>query len=313
MLPATLAIVDRSFLGRRIPEPVPVHTWLEPLMRHPRFVALAAVACTLALAGGLHELDYDHNLLNLQPDGLESVQVEKKLLEECDQSVWYALSIADSREQLLERKARLEALPSVERIDEIASLLPGDEDLKRPAIERIGGRLATLPERPPEIPVDRLDALGETLAWAQGEASKRPGGLRTAWHLERVRESLRTKGPDECYRALAAFQQRAAAPQPTSLLPPGITADPLSDRGRHQLEEDLQLLTSTAGLPAGFPPQARVLIVEGGEDQIVVPEARHLLRNALPTADTLVLAGVGHCLLSPALDPLVCGWIEGLP
>ena len=252
VLPATLAIVDRSFLGRRIPEPVPVHSWLEPLMRHPRFVALAAVACTLALAGGLHELDYDHNLLNLQPDGLESVQVEKKLLEECDQSVWYALSIADSREQLLERKARLEALPSVERIDEIASLLPGDEDLKRPAIERIGGRLATLPERPPEIPVDRLDALGETLAWAQGEASKRPGGLRTAWHLERVRESLRTKGPDECYRALAAFQQRAAGdllsrlhalsavanPEAPALddLPPSLVERFVGSSGRHLLK-----------------------------------------------------------------------------
>ena len=33
-------------------------------------------------AGGLHELGYDHNLLNLQADGLESVAVEKKLLEE---------------------------------------------------------------------------------------------------------------------------------------------------------------------------------------------------------------------------------------
>ena len=252
VLPATLAIVDRSFLGRRIPEPVPVHTWLEPLMRHPRFVALAAVACSMALAGGLHELDYDHNLLNLQPDGLESVQVEKKLLAECDQSVWYALSIADSREQLLERKALLEALPSVERIDEIASLLPGDEDLKRPAIERIGGRLATLPERPPEIPVDRLDALGETLAWAQGEASKRPGGLRTAWHLERVRESLRTKGPDECYRALAAFQQRAAGdllsrlhglsavanPEAPALddLPPSLVERFVGSSGRHLLK-----------------------------------------------------------------------------
>jgi hypothetical protein len=163
---------------------VPVHAWLRPLVRHPRFVSLAALAGTMALAGGLHELDYDHNLLNLQPEGLESVAVEKKLLEECDQSVWYALSIADSREELLARKERLQALPSVERVDEIASLVPADEDLKRPIIERIRQRLASLPERPPEIPVDRLDALGETLAWAQGEAAKRPGGLRTAWHLE---------------------------------------------------------------------------------------------------------------------------------
>jgi hypothetical protein len=231
---------------------VPVHSWLAPIFRHPRFVALAAMAGTMALAGGLHELDYDHNLLNLQADGLESVAVEKKLLEECDQSVWYALSIADSRAELLERKEKLKALPSVERVDEIASLLPVDEELKRPIIARIRDRLAALPERPPEIPVDRLDALGETLGWAQGEAAKRPGGLRTAWHLERAREALRRMGPEDCFRALAIFQQRAAGdlltrlhalagvadPEPPRLddLPPSLVERFVGSSGRHLLK-----------------------------------------------------------------------------
>jgi len=252
VLPAAVALVDRSFLGRRIPQPVPVHAWLAPVFRHPRIVLLAGMAATLAMAGGLHELTYDHNLLNMQPEGLESIAVEKKLLEECDQSVWYALSIADSREQLLERKARLVALPCVERVDEIASLLPVDEEVKQPLIERIRGRLVTLPERPPEIPIDRLDALGETLGWAQAEAAKRPGGLRTAWHLERARESLRRKGPEECYRALAAFQQRSAGdllsrlhalagvadPQPPALadLPPSLVERFVGSSGRHLLK-----------------------------------------------------------------------------
>ena len=252
VLPAVVAIVDRGPLGGRIPEPVPVHAWLAPVFRHPRFVALAAMAGTMALAGGLHELDYDHNLLNLQADGLESVAVEKKLLEECDQSVWYALSIADSREELLARKERLRTLPSVERVDEIASLLPVDEDLKGPIIARIRDRLARLPERPPEIPVDRLDALGETLGWAQGEAAKRPGGLRTAWHLERAREALRRLGPEDCFRSLAMFQQRAAGdlltrlhalagvadPEPPRLddLPPSLVERFVGSSGRHLLK-----------------------------------------------------------------------------
>ncbi|MFM7206931.1 MAG: MMPL family transporter [Planctomycetaceae bacterium] len=252
VLPAVLAIVDRSFLGRSIPQPVPVHAWLAPVFRHPRIVILGGVACTMALAGGLHELRYDHNLLNMQPEGLESVEVEKKLLEQCDQSVWYALSIADSREQLLERKARLVSLPGVERVDEIASLLPVDEELKQPLIERIRGRLARLPERPPEIPVDRLDALGETLAWAQTEAAKRPGGLRTAWHLERARDDLRRKSPEECFRSIALFQQRAAGdllsrlhalagvadPAPPALadLPPSLVERFVGSSGRHLLK-----------------------------------------------------------------------------
>ena len=111
---------------------------------------------------------------------------------------------------------------------------------------------------------------------------------------------------------LQTFMERAAAPQPTSLLPPGITSAPLDASGRKRLGQDLTLLAATTGLPPGFPLQARVLIVEGGEDQIVNPQARQQLRSLLPAADTLVLAGVGHCLLSPALVPTVCGWIEGL-
>jgi len=252
VLPAVLALVDRGPLGRRIPEPVPVHAWLEPLLRRPRFVVLAGMACTMAVAGGIHELAYDHNLLNMQPDGLESVAVEKKLLEECDQSVWYALSIADSREQLLERKARLVAMPNVERVDEIASLLPVDQELKRPVIARVRDRLAGLPERPPQIPVDRLEALGETLAWVHAEVGKRPGGLRTAWHLERTRDALRRLTPEECYRTVSAFQQRAAGdllsrlhslaavsdPEPPALgdLPPGLVDRFVGASGRHLLK-----------------------------------------------------------------------------
>jgi hypothetical protein len=57
-------------------------------------------------AVGLNRLWYDNNLLNMQAQGLESVALEKKLLAECNQSVWYALSIADSREELLARKAK---------------------------------------------------------------------------------------------------------------------------------------------------------------------------------------------------------------
>ena len=252
VLPAVVAVVDRGPLGRRIPVPVPVHAWLAPIFRYPRFVALAAMAGTMAVASGLHDLGYDHNLLNMQPDGLESVEIEKKLLAECDQSVWYALSIADSREELLDRKERLQALPSVERVDEIASLLPVDEDLKRPLIERIQMRLAALPERPPEIPLDRLDQVGETLAWAQTEASKRPGALRTAWHLERARDALRDLGPEECARALAMFQQRSAGellsrlhalagvadPEPPSLadLPPSLVERFVGQSGKHLLK-----------------------------------------------------------------------------
>lgn len=210
VLPASIALVDRSGFFPGVPEPVPVHRWLRPVMRYPRFAVLASLAAILLTASGVHDLEYDHNLLNMQPEGLESVELEKKLLTECDQSVWYALSIADSREELLAMQEQFEALPTVERVDQIASLLPTDEELKRPAIEQIRSRLADLPERPPQIPVDRIENLGEILAWAQAEVGKRPGGLRAAWHLEQSRDILRRMPPEMCTQVLAGFQQGSA-------------------------------------------------------------------------------------------------------
>lgn len=137
-----------------------------------------------------------------------------------------------------------------------------------------------------------------------------PGGRRLRSALAAMASQL---AGSEASTMLQTFMESAAAPQPISLLPPGIAAAPLEAPGIQRLAQDLNLLAATAGLPPGFPLQARVLIVEAGEDQIVNPQAREQLRRHLPAADILVLAGVGHCLLSPALVPTVCGWIEGLP
>ena len=252
ILPAVIAMIDRGSIGNRIPQPVPVHRWLAPLRRHPRMVSLFALAITMVTASGIRDLKYDRNLLNMQPEGLESVELEKKLLSECDQSVWYALSIADTKEELLDRKRKLELLGSVERVDEIASLLPEDQEQKRPLIERIHKRLTVIPEHPPEIPVDRIEAVRETLVWAQQEAAKRPGGLRSAWHLEQVRDGLQRMPPNECYRSLSNFQQHVAGdlltrlhslkaisnPEPPQLsdLPESLVGRFVGQSGRHLLK-----------------------------------------------------------------------------
>jgi len=141
------------------------------------------------------------------------------------------------------------------------------------------------------------------------------GGRRLAAAVATMADQLMADqiGGDQAGTMLRSFLERSAAPQAPSLPWPGITATPLLETGRRRLVEDLALLAATTGLPAGFPTRARVLIVEGRDDQIVVPEARRLLGEALPDADRLELAGVGHCLLSSALVGMVDAWIGGLP
>lgn len=210
VLPAAIYIVDRTSLGTCFPEPLPVHRWIEPLMRRPRLLLACTLAFTVVVSGGLSKLWYDHNLLNMQPVGLESVELERRLLEECNQSVWYALSIADSREELLARKERLLQLDSVERTEEIVSLLTADHDIKQPIIARIQQRLTNLPERPPLIPVDRPEHLGQVLRQTQEIVAINPQGSISARRLEQVRDNLRRMPISDCYAMTSQFQQQMA-------------------------------------------------------------------------------------------------------
>ncbi len=137
-----------------------------------------------------------------------------------------------------------------------------------------------------------------------GAAGRR---LRTA--LTGMAQALEGTGADAMLRD---FLSRAAEPTPADPATLGIGDQPVPEAGRTLLRADLELLGNTSGLPEGFPASARVLIVEAGQDQIVVPQARQQLRQALPQADLLHLASAGHCLLNMSLIPILMGWLGEL-
>jgi hopanoid biosynthesis associated RND transporter like protein HpnN len=252
LLPACIWLVDRSGWGVRLPRPLGVHRWLAPLMRFPRVTLVVSVAGTIFVALGLGRLWYDNNLLNMQAEGIESVALERKLLSECNRSVWYALSIADSREELLERKQQFLKLASVERTEEIVSLLPIDDDVKKPIIGRIGQRLAGLPERPPLITVDSPEALGQVLGRVQNLLAQSRFDEKCVRQLEIVRDLLRRLPATDCYAQVTRFQQEMAGdllsrlhilrsisnPQPPALtdLPASLVDRFVGQHGKHLLK-----------------------------------------------------------------------------
>ena len=105
---------------------------------------LAALA-VLAVFGG--RVGYDHNLLHMQANGLESVKWEQKLIDRTAGASWCALSVADSPQEALALKARYEKLPEVSRVVEVASLVPPDQDRKLDQLADIQSRLKGLPAR----------------------------------------------------------------------------------------------------------------------------------------------------------------------
>ncbi|MEE9602206.1 MAG: MMPL family transporter, partial [Thermoguttaceae bacterium] len=240
VLPAMIYLSDRNHSTRKLPAPLDIHEWMRPLLGKPGLLFAITLTGTIVVSLGMGRLWYDHNLLNLQPKGLESVEWERKLLTQGDQSVWFALSIADSREELLARKQSFLKKPSVERVVDIISKLPVDDQRKRHSIQRIYARLADLPERPPQIPVAPPDDLGKLLARVQTTLGDSDPADQARYQLDQVRDALRRMPSDKCYDWLSSYQNcmagdlvtrlhslRAIAnPEPPSLadLPEGLVS-----------------------------------------------------------------------------------------
>ena len=258
VLPALLYLSDsvRGRRGERSPQPLPVDSSLDWVYRRPGLSFCVSILGTIVVGLGVGSLYYDHNLLNLQAEGLESVELERELLNNSDQSCWFALSIAGDREELLKRKERFLAKPSVERVEEIGSLLLVDDGEKRPIIERIAARLKNLPERPGEIPVDPPSELGQALARAQVLVGRFPEADRLRNQLEAARDSLRRLTAFECQVRLRMYQQAMvgdllsrlfklrsmANPEPPTLddLPAGVGDPVCRTRSRSVSDENLR-------------------------------------------------------------------------
>lgn len=200
---------DADHVGRTAPQ-LPLGDVIMAAGRAPWATGVACLALTGVGVFGLNRLWYDHNLLNLQPKGLESVLWEHRLLSETQQSAWYALSISDDPAELLKRKEQFLRMPSVSRVEEVASLVPQDSREKTEMIQRVSEQLQSLRSQPPIIP---MTAQHELAGWSQQLSrllAASPGNEDLLQRLRAFEEKLRTLPPTEYYARCGRFQQRLA-------------------------------------------------------------------------------------------------------
>jgi len=185
ILPAMIRLTDRRGLlaplavvksnGHREPVYVPnasTGTWLAGLMRHPRWVLAASGILIIISVGFASRVSYDHNLLDMQAAGLESVAWEHELINATAGASWHAASIAKSPQEALALKARYEQLSGVSRVVEVASLIPDQQERKLEAVADIHRRLNRLPN------IDQsIVPLTSTARDAQKEANLLLGAL----------------------------------------------------------------------------------------------------------------------------------------
>ena len=240
----------------RCPSRWPVHKWIAPLMQGAAAArwrvhwSATAVCCRL----GLDRLWYDNNLLNMQAVGLESVELETQAAGRMQSKrVVRPVDRRQPRRAAGPQGGVSASCPRVERTEEIVSLLPADHEVKQPIIERIQQRLATLPERPPLIPVDRPEKLGQVLAQVQStagtrrprrraRAAARAGPRLAAAHaagglLRRCSRSSSSRWPATCSAGCTRCKS-IANPEPPQLtdLPASLVDRFVGQHGQHLLK-----------------------------------------------------------------------------
>lgn len=134
VLPALVSLADQHVEPRKLPTPFDGNFLRALTNRFPRLVMILSLLLIAGLGtqiwdwtaegGPTSRIRYDYNLLNLQADGLESVEVQKRAFGKDNRSLLFAVSIANTPEQARQLKQQFEALPTVGRVEELASRLP---------------------------------------------------------------------------------------------------------------------------------------------------------------------------------------------
>ena len=160
VLPAILALTDRVTEIGELPKPQTSSLLRKATQQHPGLVFVASLVCVGYFGAQAFDwsgkfptvrVAYDHNLLHLQAEGLESVRAQKQIFNSSRQSLLYAVSMVDSIDEVQSLKEKFEQLESIRQVQELASRLPQAPASKTQLlVHGFHSQLALLPEEPPE-------------------------------------------------------------------------------------------------------------------------------------------------------------------
>ena len=117
--------------------------WVMPFVRYPWPTIATAlvlfVVSLIPLVGG--KLQFDYNLLNLYPPGLESLQWQQRITHDGGESIWTGVSIVDSLEEARQLAQVFETKPTVARVGGVALLFPENEEEQLTLMREVNAQL----------------------------------------------------------------------------------------------------------------------------------------------------------------------------
>lgn len=172
-LPAMIAISDKNLLTKQMPNPFEGVLLRKVINRCPRLVTCLALLLVFGIGLQAFEwkdgriqckVKYDYNLLNLQARGLEAVDLQERIFDESNGSLLFAVSIANSPQDARLLKEKFLELPTVSRVEELASYLPAYPASETGLlVQAIHARLSGLSDLPREFPQLNPLTLGQGL------------------------------------------------------------------------------------------------------------------------------------------------------
>ena len=157
VFPAMIVLITPTTRDKNVPacDLIDIRPVLAPIFVFPKMTLFLFALGICYLLLGVPKVRYDYNLLNLQPEGLESVELEQRLLsldvDKGGKNIWFALSIAETKEELLKRKKLFEQKYPELKIEEIVSICPEADFERIHIIQSLAGLLATIPEPLPAM------------------------------------------------------------------------------------------------------------------------------------------------------------------
>jgi uncharacterized protein len=223
LLPALLAVSAPYLPGHPGTWKTIPHDPLRSLRRFPRLTLGLIALLTLAALVLLPMPRFDYNLLNLQARGTESVDWEYRLLAGADRSSWYATSVASSLDELYRKKSQFAALPTVERVESLAGVLPANQAERLALVKELEPVVEALPGMGGDLePIDVAE-LGVVLDKIRFKLQRPP----TSWDptkrpseatlsearqaLLTLQERLQTMPPETVQRLLIPWQHALVA------------------------------------------------------------------------------------------------------
>jgi len=237
VLPALVTVADRGLKHQALPTPFQGDAFRMAIHRFPTLVAIVSLVAIAAVGrqgiaiqdGRLQSaVGYDYNLLNLQADGLESVEIQRRIFDRSSEgnragkgSLLFAVSVARNAREARRLKGEFEKLASVDHVEELATRLPNfPPEQTQLLIQGFNAQLARLPTEMPPPPVINPNLVGrmfEQLLTRTNEMD-RPQAKATAASIDRLLDTLDPFELEEQLTILSEYQQRLTASLLTQML-----------------------------------------------------------------------------------------------